>query len=263
MGKDTNISWAHHTWNPWQGCTWASPGCDHCYMYAWAERFHQDPTVVRKSQSTWNDPYTWHRKALKEGKRKRVFTCSLSDFFHQDADAWRNDAWKVIRETPALDYLILTKRPGRIHHCLPDDWGNGYRNVWLGVSIESKTYLWRMAALKTIPAPVRWLSVEPLLEDLGILDLTGIQWVVVGGESGNRSNNFRPMDHAWARAIRDQCVQHGVAFFFKQSSGWKDGLDPELQEEDGTRTVWEQFPQTNAVSNPSPQGVRGPQPQLL
>jgi protein gp37 len=263
MGRDTLIRWCHHTWNPWQGCTWASPGCDHCYMYARAERFHQDPTVVRKSLTTWKDTYAWNRKALTEGKRKRVFTCSLSDFFHQDAAPWREEAWKVIRETPALDYLILTKRPGRIRYCLPEDWGTGYPNVWLGVSIESKAYLWRMEMLRVISATVRWLSLEPLLEDLGTLDLFGIAWAVVGGESGNRSNNFRPMPHAWARAIRDQCVQHGVAFFFKQSAARTDGLGTALQEEDGTGAGWEQFPQTHTVDNTSSQGVGGKQLQLL
>jgi protein gp37 len=238
--ENTSISFCHHTMNFWTGCQQISPGCDHCYMFAGQRRYGKDPEAIRRTgEKNWKDPYSWHRKAVKEGERKRVFTCSWSDFFIQEADAWRPQAWRVIRETPALDWLILTKRPGRIRYCLPPDWGDGYPHVWLGVSVESQAYKWRIETVKKIPAVVRWLSVEPLLEDLGALDLSGIHWAIVGGESGK---DFRPMPHEWVRPIRDQCLQHGVAFYFKQSAGKCPETGPALEEEDGSFTKWEQYP---------------------
>jgi protein gp37 len=235
MGSYTTISWTTRTQNFWEGCTWMSPGCDHCYMFRNLERFKKDPTQVRRtSAANWRKPYAWNREAAEQGTPQLVFTCSYSDFFHPDADSWRPEAWQVIRDTPFLHHQILTKRPGRIPYSLPPDWGDGYSNVWLGVSIESRAYLWRLRTLKTIPARIRFLSLEPLLEDLGRLDLSGIQWVIVGGESGP---GFRPMDHQWARAIRAQCQAQGVAFFFKQSSALYPGQGDTL---DGRQ--WQEYP---------------------
>jgi protein gp37 len=147
-----------------------------------------------------------------------VFTCSLSDFFIQDADEWRPEAWKIIRQTPNLIYQILTKRPHLISSRLPADWGDGYSNVWLGVSVEQKRFLSRMRELVKIPARVRFVSAEPLLEDL-CPDLEiyvgGFDQIIVGGESGNA---FRSMDLDWARHILTVCRWHNISFWFKQSA---------------------------------------------
>ena len=144
-------------------------------------------------------------------------------------DAERIKMWDLIRATPNLDWQLLTKRANRIRECLPGDWGDGYANVWLGVSCENRAHgLPRVDHLRTIPAVIRFLSVEPLLEDLGDFDLIGIDWVIVGGESGAK---FRPMDHQWARNIRELCAANGVAFFFKQSAAFRTEMGTQLDGE--------------------------------
>ncbi len=227
MGDRTGISWTEHTLNFWKGCTRVSPGCLNCYAEAMMSRvgFDFDTVTVTK---TWGDAARWQRAAAIAGRHEMVFTCSWSDFFHTDADQWRDGAWKVIRDCPNLIFQILTKRPLRIENHLPSDWGNGYPNVWLGVSIESPQYYWRVDALRTIPARIHFLSAEPLLEPLPDLDLTNIQWVIVGGESGNGTKLFRFMPHAWATEIRDKCQASGTAFFFKQSAAFRNELGTKL-----------------------------------
>lgn len=127
MGDKTAIQWTDHTWNPWQGCTKVTAGCDHCYMFRDMRRYGKNPeAVVRSSDATFYAPLRQPKKYT-PGK---VFTCSWSDWFHPAADAWRDEAWAVIRQTPRLTYQILTKRPNRIAGHLPTDWGDGYPNVW-------------------------------------------------------------------------------------------------------------------------------------
>ena len=174
----------------------------------------------------------------------RVFCSSMTDVFLDDPVLAQElvKLWDLIRQTPDLDWQLLTKRPERITECLPADWGDGWPNVWLGTSVENRKHGGpRVAILREIPATIRFLSCEPLLEDLGNLDLRGIDWVIVGGESGPR---FRPMDHEWARAILRQCRDQEVAFFFKQSSGLHPGRGSEL---DG-KTIQE-FPASNGFSS--------------
>jgi protein gp37 len=220
----TIIAWTEHTWNPWRGCTKISPGCAHCYMFTAQRRYGQDPDLVQRT-STWDKPRRWNRTAALAGTPAMVFTCSWSDWFHDAADAWRPAAWQVIRDCPWLSFQILTKRHERIVDHLPPDWGpHGYPNVWLGVSIENEKFVHRADTLRTIPAVVRFLSLEPLLGPLPTLDVTGIDWMIVGGESGP---NYRPMDLQWARDLRDLARAHRVAFFFKQSAA--------LQTESGIR----------------------------
>jgi protein gp37 len=158
MGEKSAIEWTQNTWNPWQGCRKVSPGCKFCYMYRDKIRYGQDPTiVVRSSPATFNAPLKWKEPAL-------VFTCSWSDWFVEEADSWRDEAWDIIRRTPHLTYQVLTKRPERIANHLPADWGDGYPNVWLGTSVESQKYgMERIPLLQKIPAAVRFLSCEPLL----------------------------------------------------------------------------------------------------
>jgi protein gp37 len=233
MGDTTGIQWTEKTWNPWHGCTKVSAGCDHCYMFRDKARYGQDPEVVTRSKGTFRAPLSWRDPAL-------VFTCSWSDWFHKAADAWRDEAWDIIRRTPHLTYQILTKRPGRIARHLPDDWGEGYPNVWLGVSVENQDAAFRASQLATIPARVRFVSAEPLLGPVWLSNhvyregyvnaLPFIHWVIVGGESGP---DCRPMEIRWARDLIAQCRAHGVAVFVKQLGGWpnKQG-DPETWPQD-------------------------------
>ena len=223
MADNSKIQWTTHTWNPWQGCKKVSPGCKFCYMYRDKKRFQQDPTVVMRSQpSTFTKPFSWHEPGL-------VFTCSWSDWFIEQADEWRSEAWDIIRKTPHLTYQILTKRPERIASNLPPDWGNGYPNVWIGVSCENqKTFNERVPILADIPARVRFLSIEPLLEHIrfsGLLTvgkpkklLSSIDWVIVGGESGNDAGEFRfrPCSVEWMESIVNACLVLNIPAFVKQ-----------------------------------------------
>jgi protein gp37 len=215
MSDATIIAWTEHTWNPWRGCTKISPGCAHCYMFTAQERWGRDPSIVLRT-TTWSDPLRWERDAAQRGRRALVFTCSWSDWFHEDADPWRDEAWAVIRACPHLHFQILTKRDDRIASHLPADWGpGGYPNVWLGVSIENDRFTSRADTLRRIPAVVRFISAEPLLGPVPSLDLTSIDWLIVGGESGP---GYRPMSLEWVRALQVRADQSGTAFFFKQSA---------------------------------------------
>lgn len=156
MSEHTNIAWTDATWNPWHGCEKVSPGCKHCYMYREKQRYGQDPRNVTRSKTTFRAPLKWTKPA-------RVFTCSWSDFFIEEADPWRDEAWEIIRQTPHLTYQILTKRPERMAGRLP--WTTEpWPHVWLGVSVEDQANAdARIPLLLDTPAAVRFLSVEPLL----------------------------------------------------------------------------------------------------
>lgn len=220
MAETTEIGWTDATWNPWMGCDKVSPGCAHCYMFRDQERYGRDPSKVVRSKTKFTEPLKW-------AEPRRIFTCSWSDWFHPDADQWRDEAWEVIRQTPQHTYQILTKRPERASLHLPKDWGLGWENVWLGTSVENQRWAHRIDFLPLSAG--RFVSAEPLL---GPLDLSTrihlLSWVIVGGESGPEA---RPMDLAWAREIREQCRVAGVDFFFKQASGPRPGMpsgDPDL-----------------------------------
>jgi protein gp37 len=213
MGQWTKIGWADHSWNTWIGCPKKTDECKNCYMH---ERL-EDPGRVRVTgREVWDRPLQWQAEAEAAGRKDFVFTCSYSDFFNPEADDWRRPVWRIIRKCPNLIFLVLTKLPERIPDNLPPDWGEGYPNVWLGVSVGRNKYVGRADVLRTLPTVKRWLSCEPLLEPLPDLDLTDIDWVIVGGESGPK---YRPMDLDWARDIRDRCLLAGVPFWFKQSAG--------------------------------------------
>lgn len=244
MGDKTAISWTRYTWNPWRGCEKISPGCAHCYMFTAQEKRARetgdfetwDPTVVKKT-TTWRDPDRWQREAEAAGKMENCFTCSWSDFFIPAADRWRPEAWRIIRRTRNIVYQILTKRPENIPNRLPDDWDNGYPNVWLGVSVENQRYLWRVDVLRKIPAIVHFISAEPLLASLPDLDMTHIGWLIVGGESGA---GFRPMLHEWARELLAKARTAGTAFFFKQSAAIRTEMGTTL----GGK-VYHEYPKTS------------------
>jgi len=214
MAEKTIIAWTDKTLNFWMGCSKVSPGCKNCYADTAMTRYGRDFSTVTRTK-TWGDADKWQKKAAALGKTDMVFTCSWSDFFHEGADAWRAEAWAVIRRCPNLTFQILTKRPDRVADHLPEDWGNGYRNVWLGVSIENDAYVWRADVLRGVPALTRFISAEPLLGPLPSLSLERIDWLIVGGESGP---GYRPMQTQWARDLREKATTSGTAFFFKQSS---------------------------------------------
>ena len=220
MGAGSKIEWTHHTFNPWWGCQRVSPGCENCYAEAWAKRTGKDvwgPTAERRlfGDKHWAEPMKWDREALAAGERRRVFCASMADVFEdrRDLDDQRIKLWKLISATPSLDWLLLTKRPENLSRFVP--WlDRPWPNVWLGTTVEDrKRVAERIATLRRMPAAVHFLSIEPLLEDIGQLDLNGIDWVIVGGESGP---DARPFDIGWARSIQEQCRRAGVAFFMKQ-----------------------------------------------
>lgn len=240
MGADTAIAWTDSTFNPWWGCTKVDPLCVNCYAEAFDKRVggaHWGAGTERRTfgAAHWNEPLKWNREAFKAGTRRRVFCASMADVFDDEAPTGELDRlWDLIRVTPSLDWLLLTKRAHRIRESLPIDWGtNGYENVWLGVSVGEDGGRWRIGALAAVPAKVRFLSMEPLLQPMPNLHLDGIDWVIVGAESGH---GRRPMALDWVRGIRDQCAGR-AGFFFKQTVDAATGRKTETPELDGRRWV--------------------------
>ncbi len=220
MSKKTGIDWTDHTWNPWQGCRKVSHGCDNCYMFRDKKRYGQNPaTVIRSKPATFTSPLKWKDRA-------RVFACSWSDFFIEEADKWRSEAWDIIRRTPHLTYQILTKRPENIKKRLPQDWP--LKNVWLGVTAENQeTADERLAfLLSDFPAEKRFVSIEPMLgpvnlgnalcrawSDGGLTAGRYLDWVIAGGETGPAA---REMSKEWALLLKKQCEETNTPFFMKQ-----------------------------------------------
>lgn len=250
MAENSKIEWCDHTFNPWWGCQKVSPACDNCYAEALDKRTggdHWGPKAPRRrtGHANWNKPLKWNKDAAAKGIRYRVFCASMADVFdNQVPPEWRDDLWMLIKATPHLDWLLLTKRPQNIKKMLPADWGNGYPNVWLMTTAENQPEAERrIKELLAVPAVIHGLSMEPLLgpvdfseavpsdhrphgpgrsalsqfdycEDCGEDDgLPKIDWVICGGESGPGA---RPMHPDWARSLRDQCAAADVPFFFKQ-----------------------------------------------
>ena len=240
--NETKIAWTNITWNPVHGCSKVSPGCDNCYAETLSLRmgFTKKPwTGENANENVQLKPHKL-REPFKLKQPSRVFVNSMSDIFHpQIPDDYIAEVFKVMNDLPQHVFQILTKRPRRAAKWT-DGWGD---NVWMGTSVENRKTLFRIDQLRQCKAKTLFLSIEPLLEHLGELDLTHINWVIVGGESGK---GYRPMDHAWARDIRDQCTEKDVAFFFKQSAAYRTEMGTELQESDGSKTVWQQFPDTFA-----------------
>lgn len=217
MGDKTSIEWTNATWNWATGCTKISPGCDNCYMYRLYPRlkamrnarYKALPNVITVHEDLLELPLRWKESRM-------IFTCSMSDFFHERiSDEQRDRAIYTVRKTPQHAYQILTKR-SYIMKRYGDRISGFPDNVWLGVSVEDARFKFRMEHLRQADAGTKFLSIEPLIGDVGKLDLEGIDWVIAGGESGP---NHRPLNLDWARGIRDQCVDQGVAFFFKQVGG--------------------------------------------
>lgn len=230
MADTSKIEWTDSTFNPWIGCQHASPGCDHCYaeqqntFRKWAADGAWGPHAERRRTSVvnWKKPVVWNADGRRfertHGRRRRVFCASLADVFDNKVPAgWRTDLFRLIRDTPNLDWQLLTKRPQNIANMLPTDWGEaGYPNVWLGTTTEDeKHYRMRWPVLARVPAVVHFISYEPAIGSLGRINLAGSypDWIIAGGESGPKA---RVMGGQWARAVRDECRDLGIPFFFKQ-----------------------------------------------
>jgi protein gp37 len=234
MAIQTTIEWTDSTWNPVTGCDQVSPGCDHCYALTFAERFRGVPG---HHFAQGFDLKLWPERLsapLQWKKPRRIFVNSMSDLFHA---AVPNDFIDSVFETMVLadwhTYQILTKRPQRLVRLagsLP--WPD---HIWVGVSVESNDYAWRADLLRKVPAAIRFVSAEPLLGPVDQLNLDGLQWVITGGESGP---GCRFCDRDWVRAVRDKCVQKGVAFFHKQWGGRTPKAGGRLL--DGR--TWDEFP---------------------
>lgn len=219
MTKKTTIEWTEQTWNPTTGCTKVSPSCKHCYAEVMAIRLKA--MSARGYENGFNLSILPERLAQPLVRRKPTtyFVNSMSDLFHNDIPfKFLDQVFDVIKRTPQHTYQILTKRSVRMLKYFSSSGRVVPENVWLGVSVENRQYgLNRVDALRKIKAGIHFLSVEPLLEDIGEINLSGIHWVIVGGESGPKA---RPMKAEWVESIKDQCDQEGVAFFFKQWGGW-------------------------------------------
>ena len=232
MGKKSAIQWTEATWNPFHGCKKVSQGCKFCYMYRDKERYKQDPTKVIRSKANFDAPLKWKEPKL-------IFTCSWSDWFIEEADAWRPELWEIIKKTPQHTYQILTKRPERIKQCLPLDWVGGYPNVWIGVSVEDQEAAeLRIPILSDVPAAIRFLSIEPLIgpvdlfseslkgktwtpalgDDIVPMLRDSIDWIIVGGESGNETGKYqyRECKLEWIYQVVADCRVSSVPVFVKQ-----------------------------------------------
>jgi protein gp37 len=215
MSDQSAIEWTDATWNPVRGCTKVSPGCKHCYAETFAERFRGVPGHpfehgfdMRLVPAALDLPLRWKRGRL-------VFVNSMSDLFHEDIPLdYIKKVFAVMRAAKQHQFQVLTKRAERLGELAPKL--DLAPNIWLGVSVESADYTWRIEHLRRVRTGIRFLSLEPLLGPIDALPLAGVHWVIVGGESGRRA---RPMDPAWVRSIRDRCRDAGVPFFFKQWGG--------------------------------------------
>lgn len=234
MSDGSAIEWTDATWNPVRGCSKVSPGCKHCYAETLAERFRGVPGHpfehgfdLQLIPSALELPLRWRAG-------RRIFVNSMSDLFHEDVSAaYIRRVFDVMKRAPQHQFQVLTKRAERMAQLatnieIPP-------HVWMGVSVENQKYTKRIDELRRVDAAVRFLSVEPLLGPIDHLDLGGIHWVIVGGESGHGA---RPMDPSWVRSIRDQCLASKVKFFFKQWGGVRKHITGRVL--DGR--TWDQMP---------------------
>ncbi len=250
MSINSAIEWTNSTWNPVTGCTKISPSCNHCYAGLFAERWRGIPGHhfeqgfdLRLWPERLNLPLTWK-------KPRTIFVNSMSDVFHENVPfSFIQEMFQTMEKASWHTFQILTKRSERLAKLAPDL--NWPPNVWMGVSIETTKYLWRADHLREVPTAVRFLSLEPLLEPLGTIDLSDIHWVIVGGESGPGA---RPMEAKWVREIRKQCRADGVPFFFKQWGG--------VRKKKNGRTLdgrtWDEVPvgTFSSVENARPGGLQ-------
>jgi protein gp37 len=220
----TKIAWTEHTWNPVTGCSKLSAGCAHCYAETMAKRLQ----YMGSKRYANGFQLTLHPEVLSEPKKIKepsmFFVCSMADLFHKDVPfEFIDKVMEIIDDTPRHTYQLLTKRPERIVEYFYYHRHGTPFNVWLGTTVEGPDYKIRIGQLRAFPTSnVKYLSCEPLLGDLGDLDLSGIDWVIVGGESGSQA---RKIEKEWVLNIQRQCAEQGVPFFFKQWGTWgEDGI---------------------------------------
>ncbi len=248
MATTTGIEWTEVTWNPTTGCDRISAGCDHCYALTLAKRLkamgqpkYQNDGDARTSgpgfgltlhPQTLLEPFTWRQPRI-------VFVDSMSDLFHARVPlGFVREVFEVIEATPQHTYQVLTKRSSRLRKVADRlDWPT---NLWMGVSVENQDALYRVDDLRQVPAAVRFLSCEPLLGPIDGIDLTKIDWVIAGGESGS---DYRPVELDWLRGLRDNCAGRGIPFFFKQ---WG-GKTPKSAGRELDGRVWSEMPSLRAV----------------
>jgi len=219
--KTTKIEWTDKTWNPITGCTKISSGCANCYAEIMANRLHAMGVTKYSNKFTPTTHEDCLEEPLKWKKAHNVFVCSMADLFHENIPfSFIEKVFNIIEKTKHHRYQILTKRAERLAeyfntHTIPE-------NVWLGVTVESPNELHRIDTLRNLNTAIKFLSCEPLVEDLGEIDLTNIDWLIVGGESGVRA---RPMQVEWVRSLLKQAEEQDIAFFFKQWGTWgSDGI---------------------------------------
>ena len=236
---ETKIEWTETTWNPVTGCTKISEGCRHCYAERMAMRLqamgaenYRDGFMVRCHERSLLLPFSWKRPRM-------IFVNSMSDLFHKDIPfGFLRRVFEVMNQTPHHTYQVLTKRADRLAELAPLlSWSP---NIWMGVTVESQDYIGRIDCLRTVGAAVKFISMEPLLSPINA-DLSGVDWVIVGGESGPGA---RPMLKEWVVEIRDQCAIDGIPFFFKQWGGVQKKKNGRLLE----NKIWEQMPIINVPS---------------
>jgi protein gp37 len=215
VATNSTIEWTDATWNPVRGCTKISPGCKHCYEERFAERFRgvdghpfEQGFDLRLIPEKLEAPSRWKTP-------RRIFVNSMSDLLHDRVPLeYIQRVFEVMNRVDRHQYQVLTKRAERLEQISNDlPWAP---NIWMGVSVENEDYAWRIDHLRRTKAHIKFLSIEPLLGPIGNLNLSGIDWVIAGGESGPGA---RPMDPAWVKDIRDQCLEAGTSFFFKQWGG--------------------------------------------
>jgi protein gp37 len=240
MGQISNIEWTEMTWNPATGCSKVSPGCAHCYAETFAERWrgvaghhYEQGFQLRLWPERLEQPLRWRRP-------RRVFVNSMSDLFHEDIpEAFIAEIFAVMGRAHWHTFQVLTKRQDRLAELAPRlDW---HPNIWMGTSIENRRFVHRADALRDVPACVRFISAEPLLGPLERLDLSGIHWLIAGGESGH---HHRRLDLAWVRDLRDRCAESGTAFFFKQVGG----RTPKAGGRELDGRTWDDYPQPRKLA---------------
>ena len=251
MSDNSSIEWTDSTWNPVTGCSKVSPGCAHCYAETFAERFRgvpDHPYGQGFDLRLWPDrlsiPLLWT-------KPRRIFVNSMSDLFHEAIpEDYIHQVFEVMEEASWHQFQVLTKRHERLAELAPRlPWP---ANVWAGVSIENNRHAHRADYLRQVPSAIRFISAEPLLSALPNLDLEGIDWVIAGGESGPKNRPPRP---EWFRDLRDQCLETGVAFFFKQ---WG-GRHPKARGRELDGRIWNQYPvhpELRSKASPRARGTR-------
>jgi protein gp37 len=250
VATNSSIEWTEATWNPVVGCTVISPGCSNCYamrmarrLEAMGQRKYAGTTCISGRRPKWNGVVRIDEESLRLPKTwktgRMIFVNSMSDLFHESVPLdFMQRVFDTMRHTPQHTYQILTKRAERLEELAPGlDWPE---SVWMGVSVENADYLPRIDHLRRTGAFIKFLSLEPLLGPLENMNLEGIDWVIAGGESGPGA---RPMDPAWVRSIRDQCLAAGVAFHFKQWGGVK--RKKAGRNLDGR--TWDEFPRLTRV----------------